>query len=188
MQQNVLSNPLLGGDLEENKCKEKEFAYIFEAYYKRIFNYIYYRVYCRYTTEDLTSQVFEKAMRKIETYSQSKSPFEVWLFAIARNAVNDFFRSTKKHRILSLDTIRELVSGRKDPENIIIKSETNDSLSKALNVLDTRERNIVALKFGGNLKNKEIAEVLDMTESNVGVTLYRTMKKLKNEMEREGEL
>lgn len=48
-----------------------------------------------------------------------------------------------------------------------------------------RERNIVALKFGGNLKNKEIAGIIDITESNVGVILYRIMKKLKTEMERE---
>lgn len=185
MHQQVLTNPLLRDKHEENMLKEKEFAHIFEAYYKRIFNYIYYRVYCHYTTEDLTSNVFEKAMRKMETYVQSKSPFEVWLFAIARNVVNDYFRSQRKNRYFSLDTVMELVSRKKDPEGIVIKGETNDSLSKALNTLNPRERNIVALKFGAGLKNKEIAELLGMSESNVGVVLYRTMKILKNEMERE---
>ncbi|WP_242843512.1 sigma-70 family RNA polymerase sigma factor [Clostridium tetani] len=146
---------------------------------------MYYRVNCDYTTEDLTSQVFEKIMLKIKTYSESKSPFEVWVFAIARNVVNDYFRSLKKHKLFSLDTIKELVSKEKSPEGIVVTAETNAKLSKALDTLDKRERNIVALKFGANIKNKEIAQILDITESNVGVILYRTMKKLKIEMERE---
>lgn len=188
MEQEVLRNPLLEKGLQEKVYIEKEFEYIFQTYYKRIFNYIYYRVYCHYSAEDLTSQVFEKAMCKIDTYTQSKSPFEVWLFAIARNVVNDYFRDQKKHRILSFDTIHELVSRRKDPEGILIKGETNDRLLKALNTLSVRDRNIVALKFGAALKNKEIAELLHMTESNIGIILYRTLKKLKNEIEREGAL
>lgn len=184
MEQEVLRNPLLQKELQDKVYIEKEFEYIFETYYKRIFNYIYYRVYCHFTAEDLTSQVFEKVMRKIDTYTQSKSPFEVWLFAIARNVVNDYFRDQKKHKILSFEAIHELFSTKKDPEGIVIKSETNDKLSQALNILSARERNIVALKFGATLKNKEIAQLLNMTESNVGITVYRMLKKLKNEIER----
>lgn len=171
--------------LEKKEAKEKSFIYIFETYYKRIYNYIYYRVNCNEEAEDLTSQVFEKVMLKIETYSESKSPFEVWLFAIARNVIKDYFRSLKKHKFFSMDKIEKFISIEKNPEDIVVKAETNDKLLKSLNILNTRERNIVALKFGGNLKNKEIAEILDITESNVGVILYRIMKKLKTEMERE---
>ncbi len=184
MEQEVLCNPLLQKELQDKVYIEKEFDYIFETYYKRIFNYIYYRVYCHFTTEDLTSQVFEKVMRKIDTYTQSKSPFEVWLFAIARNVVNDYFRDQKRHRILSFETIHDLFSTNKDPEGIVIKGETNDRLSQALNSLSVRERNIVALKFGAALKNKEIAQLLNITESNVGIIVYRMLKKLKNEIER----
>ena len=182
MEQEVLHSPFIKKELQEKVYIEKEFECIFQTYYKRIFNYVYYRVYCQYTTEDLTSQVFEKAMRKIGTYTQSKAPFEVWLFAICRNVVNDYFRGQKKHRNLSFDTITELVSRKKDPESIVIKGETNDRLSKALNTLSVRDRNIIALKFGATLKNKEIAELLHMTESNIGIILYRMLKKLKNEI------
>lgn len=171
--------------LDKREVKEKGFTYIFETYYKRVYNYIYYRVNCNAEAEDLTSQVFEKVIVKIETYSEGKSPFEVWLFAIARNVINDYFRSLKRCRFFSIDKINKLTSIEKNPEDIVVKAETNDELLKALNILSRRERNIVALKFGGNLKNKEIAEIIDITESNVGVILYRIMKKLKTEMERE---
>lgn len=171
--------------LKKEKDKEEEFTYIFEAYYKRVYNYIYYRVNCSYTTEDLTSQVFEKVLLKIDSYSESKAPLEVWIITIAKNAVNDYFRGLKKHKFFSLDTIMELVGREKNPEDILLIAETNDNLSQALNTLNKRERHIVALKFGANFKNKDIAEMLQVTESNVGVILYRTMKKLKNELEGE---
>lgn len=170
---------------EEELCKKKDFTYIFENYYKRVYNFIYYRVNCQYTSEDLTSQVFEKIMVNIETYSKSKSPFEVWVFAISRNVVNDYFRSLKKHRTLSLDLIKDFVSKKKTPEDMVEIMETNDELLKALRILDEREKNIVALKFGAELRNKEIATILNLTESNVGVILYRTMKKLKTQLEKE---
>lgn len=52
---------------------------------KRVYSYIYYRISCQYTAEDLGSQVFEKVMLKISGYCEDKSPSEVWLFVIARN-------------------------------------------------------------------------------------------------------
>lgn len=162
--------------------RETDFAYIFEIYYKRVYNYIYYRVNSCHATEDLTSQVFEKIMIRIDTYCEDKAPFEVWIFAIARNVINDYFRDTKKRKVFSMDLIKDLVSNKRTPEDIVETSETKDELLDALKVLNERERNIIGLKFGADLKNIEIAEVLGLTESNVGVILYRTMKKLKNEL------
>lgn len=185
MQQSVLANTLNNREMKEKVCEERDFEYIFETYYKRVYNYIYYRINCKCSAEDLTSQVFEKVMIKIDTYSEKKSPFETWLFSIARNTVNDYFRSLKRHKFFSLDSIKELISKEKTPEEILEVSETNDKLLEALQGLNSKERNIIALKFGGSLKNKEIAEILNITETNVGVMLYRSMKKLRAEMERE---
>lgn len=179
----VLSKQIDKEDLYE---KEKDFTGIVETYYKRVYNYIYYRVRCHYTAEDLTSQVFEKIMLKLDTYSRKRAPFEVWLFAIVRNTVNDYFRISQKQTFISIDTIKELISRRKNPEDMVETSETNGELFRALNILNKKERNIVELKFGAELKNKEIAEILNITESNVGIILYRTMKKLKKELKKEG--
>lgn len=167
---------------EKIKYREIDFTYIFETYYKRVYNYIYYRVNSCHVAEDLTSQVFEKIMININSYCEEKAPFEVWLFAIARNVINDYFRETKKRRVFSIDLIKDFISNKKTPEDIVQINETKDELLQALKILDTRERNIIALKFGGELKNIEIADVLGLTESNVGVILYRTMKKLKKEL------
>lgn len=186
MEKVALIDNLNTRDAQKDLDMEKEFTYIFETYYKKVYNFIYYRVNNHYTAEDLTSQVFEKVMLKINTYNENKSPFEVWLFAIARNIVNDYFRNLQKHKFFSIDAIKNLISKKKTPEDIVEIAETNDKLSDALKILNERERNIVALKFGADLKNVEIAKVLDLTESNVGVILFRTMKKLKKELERKG--
>ncbi|MFE4710901.1 MULTISPECIES: sigma-70 family RNA polymerase sigma factor [unclassified Paenibacillus] len=162
--------------------KDKLFTTIFETYYSRIFNYTAYRVNCRYTAEDLTSQIFEKTLSKLHSYSGEKAPFEVWLFAIARNVVNDYYRSQKRTRLFSLDAIRELVSTRQAPEERMLEGERSSGLNRALDTLAAKERNIVALKFGADLKNKEIASITGMSESNIGVILYRSMRKLKSEI------
>lgn len=174
--------PLIHGRVQEKTETGLEFTAVFETYYKRIFNYIAYRVSCHYTAEDLASQVFEKTLSKLTSYSPEKAPLEVWLFAIARNVVNDYYRSRARHRFFSLDAIRELVSGKKEPEDLILEGERSDRLKLALDTLSVKERNIIALKFGADLKNTEIALVTGITESNVGVILYRSMRKLKSEI------
>ncbi|MBE9916879.1 sigma-70 family RNA polymerase sigma factor [Paenibacillus donghaensis] len=179
MQERAISHALINEASVPHIDTESQFTLIFQKYYKRIYNYINYRVNCHFTSEDLTSQVFEKTMNKIDTYSPDKSPFEVWLFAIARNVVNDYFRSQQRRRFFSLDGFKELVSGRKGPESLAIQGEVNDRLQQALETLSARERNLIALKFGAELKNTEISELLDITVDNVGIILYRTLKKLR---------
>lgn len=174
---------VIKGCLDQCEARQQEFAYLFETYYKRVYNCIYYRVDCKYVSEDLTSQVFEKMMLKIHTYKKEKSNFEVWLFAIVRNVVNDYFRSQKKHQWISIENILNLKSGSKEPEELIISRETNDELLEAIRTLQVEDINLIAYKFGASLKNKEIAQILNMSESNVGVKLYRIMKKLKTRLE-----
>lgn len=167
--------------------KKEGFAEIFELYYKRVYNYTYYRINSHEAAQDLTSQIFEKIMLKFDTYINEKSKFEVWMFTIARNTINDYYRRQKRNKIISIDNILDLVSRDKGPEDLIINQERNNKLENALNILDIEERNIIAYKFGAGLKNVEIAKILKVSESNVGVKLHRIMKKLKSEMEKEAE-
>lgn len=168
------------------KSKNEEgldFTYIFEAYYKRIYNYYYYRVQNQHIAEDLTSQLFEKVMTKISSYESYKGNFEVWLFAIARNVLNDYFRSQKKYPWSSLDSVLEMIAEDANPEQMICQAEETKMLLGMIKSLKEKERNIIAYKFGANLKNKEIAELLEIGEKNVSVILYRTLKKLKVKLE-----
>ena len=172
-------------DFELTSDREQNFTHIFNLYYKRVYNYTYYRVNNQEYAEDLTSIIFEKVMNKINTYSNDKSKFEVWMFAIAKNAVNDYFRRQKKYKLISLDSIFNMISKEKGPEDIMINKETNSKLFNAVEKLNADDKNIIAYKFGAELKNTEIAKILNISESNVGVRLHRIMKKLKVNLERE---
>lgn len=162
-----------------------DFTYIFETYYKRIYNYYYYRVQNQHIAENLASQLFEKVMMKLSSYETQKGHFEVWLFTIARNVLNDYFRSQKKYIWSSLESVLEMISEEAGPEQLIYQAEETKFLLEMIRILKEKERNIIAYKFGANLKNKEIAELLGIGEKNVSVTLYRTLKKLKLKLEGE---
>lgn len=79
-----------------------EFSQIYEIYFNRVYKYICYRINNHYEAEDLCSQVFETVITKYHTFSEEKAKFDVWLFAIARNTVTDYFRSRKKRFHFSL--------------------------------------------------------------------------------------
>ena len=155
------------------------FAQIFDRFYKRIYNYIRYRIDSPEEAEDLSSQVFEQVLRKYDTYRPEKAPFEVWLFAIAHNAVTDYHRKRKHSLWLSLDKVKELISGRPTPEEACLREENRHELLLALAKLGDRERNIIAMRFAANLKNREIASLLGISENNVGIIVYRALRQLR---------
>ncbi|MCR8641122.1 sigma-70 family RNA polymerase sigma factor [Paenibacillus sp. N1-5-1-14] len=173
-------------DLQKGLMSEDKFAEIYEAYYSRIYKYICYRINNHYEAEEICSHVFEVVISKYNSYSSQKSNFEVWLFAIARNAVTDYFRSQKKRATFSLDSILDMILPKSSPEEIVIKDDSNEILYMALAKLSDKERNIIGLKYAAGLKNTEIADLLEVSGSNIGVVLYRCLKKLQQELEKGG--
>jgi len=175
---------------EEQKCRvnidANTFKEIYERHYKRVYNYISYRINNHHDTADLVSQVFERVIQKYSTYDPKRSAFEAWLMTIARNTVTDYLRKQKRAFNISLDSVIDFISGRSQPEEIIVVNESNASLVKALAKLNEKERNVVALKFAAELKNTDIAKVMGISDSSVGVILFRSLKKLRKELEKEG--
>lgn len=170
----------VGWSQRQAVVSEDLLADVFASYYKRIYNYICCRINDPDEAEDITSQVFEKVLHKIDTFRPERAPLEIWIFAIAHHAVNDYYRGRKYRQWFSLESARDLVSPRPSPEEAALRNEETARLSSALHALGDRERNIVALRFAGRLKNRDIAELTGMTESNVGVILYRSLRQLRS--------
>jgi RNA polymerase sigma-70 factor (TIGR02952 family) len=164
----------------------EEFAQVYDMYFKRVYKYICYRINNHYTAEDICSQVFEAVMCKYHSFSSEKSTFEVWLFAIVRNAVTDYFRAQKKRSYFSLDSLLDMVFPKPSPEELAIRDDNNQALFKALSTLREKERNIIAMKYAAGLRNAEIAQIMGVSESNIGVVLYRSLKKLHGALEAGG--
>ena len=161
------------------------FAAVYDHYFPRVYNYVRYRVGDAATADDLTARVFARVLAKIKRYSPEQAPFAAWLFAIARNAVNDHLRAQKRRRWLSLDVISDRFSVEPKPEEILVRKEGHAALLAAVARLSDRQRNLIGLKFGAGLTNRRIAELTGLSESNVGVILYRTMRRLRAELSAE---
>lgn len=160
-------------------------AALYDHYFPLIYKYIYYRVSDAQIADDLVSQIFERMLANLAKYQPGQAPFGAWLFGIARHVVGDWFRSQKRHHWLSLDSISDLPSIDPTPEEINQKTEQEDQIFRLLTKLADRERDLIGLKFAGGLTNREISTLTRLSEANVGVILYRAIKRLQIEWEKE---
>lgn len=155
------------------------FARLYKHYLQRVYNYMRYRLPDVQTADDLTAQVFHQALESLENYDEKRAPFGAWLFGIAHNVVKNYYRRQERARWLSLDSLRHRFSLNAQPEEAFLHNERQRLVLQAVARLTEREREIVALKFGGGLNNRQIAALTGLSAGNVGVILYRSMKQLK---------
>ncbi|MCL2564244.1 MAG: sigma-70 family RNA polymerase sigma factor [Defluviitaleaceae bacterium] len=159
---------------------------IYTRYYDNVYNYICFRINNHFDSEELTSDVFVSAISRFHTYKPEIAPIEAWLIGIAKNVITDYLRKKKRKIFIPLDDIVELISPERRPEEIIVFSENNKALITAMAKLKDLERQILSMKFATDLKNPEIAQIMNLSETNVGTICYRAVKKLKKIMDKEG--
>jgi RNA polymerase sigma-70 factor (ECF subfamily) len=129
----------------------------------------------RAAAEDVTAAAFERAYRKRSRFNAQRGSARAWIFGIARNAALDELRRRGRQAELSTDPIdAATLSDRGDQ-----RSELRLLLDGALGKLETRERELIALKFFAGLSNAEIGRVIGTSASNAGTKLHRTMDKLR---------
>ncbi len=158
------------------------FSQIYKEYYLKIYKYTLFRVADQYVAEDLVSEIFVKVLDKYNTYNPTKGKFSTWVFAIANNTIINYYKTINRNKVVNW----EQVDSQYRLEDLIIEQELIEILLKAILRLDERQRSIIALKFGANMKNREIAQMLNLTESNVGTILYRSLKHLRDNLKRQG--
>lgn len=166
--------------IEEARKEKAKFGPLYKHYKKYIFEFFTYRVEDYNTAEELTSVVFEKALKGLDNFQWQGVPFSAWLYRIARNTLIDHYRKKAKNKeISSLELIQELPSKEKQPHEIVETMFTEELLYNILQELPSREKEIIYLKFFDGYTNKIIAEITSLSETNVGTILYRTIRKLR---------
>ena len=155
------------------------FTAIYEEHMAYVFRYINYRVGSHSEAEDLTSLVFEKALAAFDRYDSRKSAPQTWLLSIARNTVTDHLRKSSKRKTMPLDDVVGVESADPSPPEATEIIEEYERLQFCLSVLPQREQEIISLKFGGELNNRQIASVVGLSENNVGTILFRAIGKLR---------
>ena len=137
-----------------------------------VFAYVMTLLRDRAAAEDVTMAAFERAYRGRGRFDRRRGSERAWLFAIARNAALDELRRRKRTAPLIAEPAELDAADAGDPVR-------RASVRAALEGLEPRERELVALKFVAGMSNAEIAAVTGTSESNAGTRLCRVVAKLR---------
>lgn len=157
---------------EENIVKQAidgnqaAFARIYDEYFDSIYRYIYFRLKKQGEAEDLTQEVFIKALNGIGSYKIGKTPFASWLFRIAHNQVIDYVRKTGKQQTTPLEEAYS-VAGSEDPVTMIEQKSEIEELSVAITELTPAQQEVISLRFIAGLPIADVARILGKSEGTV---------------------
>jgi RNA polymerase sigma-70 factor (ECF subfamily) len=164
--------------IEDAKNNPAKFEVLYNRYYEPLLQFVYKRVEGKEAAFDITSQVFLNAMTNLKGYKFMGLPFSSWLYRIALNEINQMYRSDKIRRAVNVDEdeLRYVMDELKTGE----ETETRYRLmTEAIGELDEEELQLIELRFFEQRAFKEIGEILNITENNSKVKLYRIIDKMK---------
>ncbi len=148
---------------------------LFERYHVKIFNFLLKMTRDRDISQDITQEVFYKAIKYRASYKNGK--FSSWIYTIARNVFSDHYQA-QKNKEQRLDSIEYKI---KDQETDFIENnETTEQLNQALNQLNKGDKELVIMNRYQGIKYQEIAEITGSTAGAVKTKVHRAIHKLKD--------
>jgi len=170
------SAPLSGG-----RMRPDAFERLFEEHAERLFSFLAYRTGNRVLAEDLLSETFERVLRSRQPFDPRRGSERRWLYTIALNLLRDHARrQTNEDR--AMRTVGADARSM-DADVGIAAVEHRDELQRALATLCDEEREALSLRFGADLKLRDVARILGDGESAVEGRIYRALRKLRVELQ-----
>ncbi|MFA5853613.1 MAG: sigma-70 family RNA polymerase sigma factor [Patescibacteria group bacterium] len=157
----------------------QQFASFYDAHVRDIYKYLYYRTQHRETAEDLTSQVFLKALDKFAAYDETRGTFIAWLYRIARNTLIDHYRATRA--TLDIEDVWDLQSDT----DVARDAEAHERIAKLqpyLTALPKEQRELLLLRLWDGLSYAEISEIVGKSEDACKMAYSRVVAKLRKEV------
>lgn len=164
-----------------NFSNPDDFSLMYEEYFSKIYNFVFYRILNKEQTEDIVSDIFLKVSENIFRFDAKKANFNTWIFSIARNKLIDYYRVKKIY--ISIDDENTIDPSIDFEEQCsLIKDEELRELYNALAKIDDRTRFIITLKHFEGLNNREISKQIGINESTVSTIYVRGLKRLREYM------
>ena len=162
------------------KKDSRYFAPIYKKYHEQIFRFTYQRLDSQQDAKDITSQTFLKALVNLKKYQHKGFPFSSWLYKIALNEINQFYRTQAKKRTVNVNEnqLKEVI----DEVGELYDTTKQQQLINALAKLNEEKLVLIELRFFEKRPFKEMAQILDITENNAKVKTYRAIDELKKLM------
>ena len=167
--------------VERAKADPQAFEELYTRYYGRIFAFAYRRVQSRELAEDITADVFMKALGGLAKFTWQGVSFSAWLYRIANNRITDQFRrGGRPGRVsVAVEDVKTLVDERPLPEDRILAALRRAEVEEALGKLSEQDQLVVTLTFFEELSSAEVAVLMGISVNLVYVRLHRALKRMR---------
>ncbi|MEE8413081.1 MAG: ECF subfamily RNA polymerase sigma factor, BldN family [Dehalococcoidales bacterium] len=148
---------------------QQAFTELYEAYFDKIYRYIVLKIGDRTEAEDMTQQVFLKALQSISSFKWKGVPFSAWLYRIAHNQVVDYFRKKTKRPSTPLDDSLNISDGKKEsnPQSMVEHSFSIEQVVSATQRLTEAQHEVISLRFTSELSIAEVARIMGKSQGAV---------------------
>ena len=153
------------------------FAPLYERYVDQIHGYIYTLTKDRELADDVTAATFAKALEELPRFEWRGVPYSAWLYRVAGNAL-----AREKRKPAWAELAVDLPDGSPDLADVAATSERAATVRAAVAALPDDQRQVVLLRFGGELRNKEIAAIMDRSEGAVKLLTFRALTALRRRL------
>jgi len=163
-------------------ARAESFAELYQQQFRRVYAFLRYRLDDAQLAEDLAAEVFARAWASLRDPRQADSSI-AWLFTTARRLVADHYR--RQRPLLPIEEAPPRPAAAV-PEAQLLAGERLALVLRHLAALGEREREVVGLRFLAGLRNRQIAQVLGMSEGNVAKIIHRALAKVRERLQEEG--
>ncbi len=164
-------------EIDERRDRENRLAGLYEEYFDKIAHYIYVRLGDRNEAENLAGEVFLKALESLKSYKERGIPMQAWLFRIAHNVSVDLLRRRGKIATVPINGVT--VESSEDIVAMAEKSIEMERVNEAMQKLTPEQREVVRLRFFGDLSSKEVGGILKKSDGAVREMQRAAVEKLR---------
>ena len=154
------------------------FGRLYDHYVAMVHRYVYYRVGDRATAEDVTSETFVRALRRIDSLSFQGRDVGAWLVTIARNIVLDHVKSSRYRLEVTTADMRDADRATDGPENAVLANLTNQQLLACVQQLGSEQQECIVLRFLQGLSISETAQIMGKKENAIKALQHRAVRRL----------
>ncbi|HEU5034915.1 MAG TPA: ECF subfamily RNA polymerase sigma factor, BldN family [Mycobacteriales bacterium] len=156
------------------------FAQLYDRYVDVVYRYVHYRVANVALAEDLTSETFLRALRRISSYTWQGRDFGAWLVTIARNLIADHYKSGRYRMEIATSDLVEAGADRSEdgPEDEVLAGLNNATLLEAVKRLNAEQQECIALRFLQGMSVAETALIMGKNDGAIKALQYRAVKSL----------
>jgi RNA polymerase sigma-70 factor (ECF subfamily) len=154
------------------------FGQLYDHYVTMVYRYVYHRVGDRATAEDVTSETFVRALRRIDSLSFQGRDVGAWLVTIARNIVLDHVKSSRYRLEVATADMRDADRATDGPEDAVIAHLTNQQLLECVRQLGAEQQECIVLRFLQGLSVAETAEIMGKKDGAIKALQHRAVRRL----------